>query len=140
MAYFGGLHYWWPKMTGRMYPEGWARAAAIIIFLGFNLTFFPQFILGYLGMPRRYFAYPVEFQVLNVLSTAGASILAVGYLLPFFYLIPSLWVGKPARDNPWGASGLEWQTSSPPPPENFEETPIVTSGPYDFGKEVKVVG
>ncbi len=140
MAYFGGLHYWWPKMTGRMYPEGWARAAAVIIFLGFNLTFFPQFILGYMGMPRRYFAYPAEFQVLNVLSTAGASILAVGYLLPFLYLIPSLWLGKPASANPWGASGLEWQTSSPPPPENFEQAPIVTDGPYDFGEQVEEVG
>ncbi len=131
-AYFGGLHYWWPKITGRMYPEGWAKAAAIIIFVGFNLTFFPQFILGYLGMPRRYHVYPPEFQVLNVLSTAGASILAIGYLLPLLYLIPSLWNGKPAGPNPWGATGLEWQTSSPPPPENFEEIPVVTTPPYHY--------
>src|SRR5581483_7009400 len=81
-AYLGGVHFWWPKMTGKLYPEGWGKVAAIILFLGFNLTFFPQFILGYLGMPRRYYAYPPEFQVYNVLSTAGASILAVGYLLP----------------------------------------------------------
>ena len=106
--------------------------AAVIIFLGFNLTFFPQFILGYLGMPRRYHVYPPEFQVLNVLSTAGASILAVGYLLPLLYLIPSLWRGEPAGPNPWGATGLEWKTSSPPPPENFEEIPVVAEPPYNY--------
>jgi cytochrome c oxidase subunit 1 len=133
-AYFGALHYWWPKITGRKYPERWGIAAAIIIFVGFNLTFFPQFILGYLGMPRRYHVYPPEFQVLNVLSTAGASILAVGYILPLLYLIPSLWRGEPAGPNPWGATGLEWQTSSPPPPENFEKTPVVTGPPYDYGR------
>lgn len=136
-AYFGALHFWWPKITGRMYSEGWGKAAAIIIFVGFNLTFFPQFILGYLGMPRRYHVYPPEFQVLNVLSTAGASILAIGYLLPLLYLIPSLWLGKPAGANPWGATGLEWQTSSPPPPENFEATPVVTRPPYDYAEVVK---
>lgn len=131
-AYFGALHYWWSKMTGRMYHEGWARAAAIIIFIGFNLTFLPQFVLGYLGMPRRYHVYPPEFQVLNVLSTAGASILAVGYILPLLYLIPSLWRGKVAGPNPWGATGLEWQTASPPPPENFDQVPVVTDPPYYY--------
>jgi cytochrome c oxidase subunit 1 len=136
-AYFGALHFWWPKITGRMYSEGWGKAAAIIIFVGFNLTFFPQFILGYLGMPRRYHVYPPEFQVLNVLSTAGASILAIGYLLPLLYLIPSLWLGKPAGANPWGATGLEWQTSSPPPPENFEATPVVTRPAYDYTEVIK---
>ena len=136
-AYFGALHFWWPKITGRMYSEAWGKAAAIIIFAGFNLTFFPQFILGYLGMPRRYHVYPPEFQVLNVLSTAGATILALGYLLPLLYLIPSLWLGKPAGPNPWGATGLEWQTSSPPPPENFEETPVVTGRPYDYTTIIK---
>src|SRR2546423_5234534 len=90
MAYLGGIHYWWPKMTGRMYPESWARFSAILIFVGFNLTFFPQFVLGYLGMPRRYHVYPEEFQVLNVMSSAGASILAVAYLFPITYLIWSL--------------------------------------------------
>ena len=95
-AYFGGLHYWWPKITGRMYPEYWARAAAILIFFGFNMTFFPQFILGVLGMPRRYHVYPPEFQVWNVLSSAGASILAVAYLLPLFYLGWSLFFGRRA--------------------------------------------
>ncbi len=142
MAYLGGMHYWWPKMTGRMYPEGWSKLSALIVFLGFNLTFFPQFILGYLGMPRRYHAYPEEFQVLNVMSSAGASVLAVGYLLPMVYFIWSLRYGKVAPDNPWGASGLEWQTTSPPPPENFETTPVITREPYIFDpavpEEVKV--
>lgn len=140
LAYLGAIHYWWPKMTGRMYPEGWAKFAAITIFIGFNLTFFPQFILGYLGMPRRYHTYVPEFQVLNVLSTAGASILAVGYLLPLLYLIPSLWLEKSAPANPWRATGLEWQVSSPPPPENFEEIPVVTTGPYNYGPVEEEVG
>ena len=134
MAYLGGIHFWWPKMTGRLYPEGWARLAAVTVFLGFNLTFFPQFVLGYLGMPRRYHAYPPEFQVLNVMSTAGASILAVGYLLPLIYLIWSLRYGAVAGMNPWKATGLEWQTPSPPPTDNFEETPIVTREPYDYAR------
>jgi len=132
MAYMGGLHYWWPKATGRMYPEGWAKLSALIIFLGFNLTFFPQFILGYLGMPRRYHAYPPEWQVLHVLSSAGASILAVGYLLPMVYFLYSLKYGEPAGNNPWGASGLEWTTTSPPPAHNFEEIPVVTHEAYDY--------
>ena len=132
MAYMGGLHYWWPKMTGRMYPEAWAKLSALVIFLGFNLTFFPQFILGYLGMPRRYHVYPEEFQVLHVLSTAGASVLAVGYILPMMYFIWSLRYGKMATANPWGATGLEWQTASPPPAHNFEETPVVTHEAYDY--------
>ncbi len=132
MGYLGGIHYWWPKMTGKMYPEGWAKFAALVLFVGFNLTFFPQFILGYLGMPRRYFAYPPEFQILNVLSTAGASILGVGYIVPMIYLIWSLRHGKPAGPNPWQATGLEWQTSSPPPTDNFLETPVVVAGPYQY--------
>jgi cytochrome c oxidase subunit 1 len=132
MGYLGGLHYWWPKISGRMYPENLARISAIILFVGFNLTFFPQFILGYLGMPRRYHSYPPEFQVLNVLSTAGASILGVGYLLPMMYLIWSARYGKAAGRNPWPSTGLEWQTDSPPPTENFETTPVVTWDPYDF--------
>jgi cytochrome c oxidase subunit 1 len=132
MAYLGGLHYWWPKMTGRMYPEGWAKFSALIIFVGFNLTFFPQFIVGYLGMPRRYYAYPPEFQVLNVMSTAGASILGVGLLFPMVYLMWSMRYGPVPPDNPWGAFGLEWQTTSPPPTENFKETPVVTWEAYEF--------
>jgi cytochrome c oxidase subunit 1 len=131
-AFFAGLHYWWPKITGRMYPEMWGRAGALIIFIGFNLTFFPQFIVGYLGMPRRYHAYPPEFQVLNVLSSAGATILAMGYLLPLAYLTWSLFRGERAPANPWGATGLEWQTPSPPPTENFLVTPEVTEPPYSY--------
>ena len=132
MGYLGGLHYWWPKISGRLYPEALARFSAIVLFVGFNLTFFPQFILGYLGMPRRYHAYPPEFQVLNVLSTAGASILGIGYLLPMFYLIWSMRYGPVAGPNPWPATGLEWQTPSPPPPHNFDVTPVVSWEPYDF--------
>jgi cytochrome c oxidase subunit 1 len=132
MAYMGGIHFWWPKMTGRMYPEGWARLAALIIFIGFNLTFFPQFVLGYLGMPRRYHVYPPEFQVLNVMSSAGASILAVGYVLPLVYMIWSLRYGAIAGRNPWKARGLEWETLSPPPTDNFEVTPLVTQEAYAY--------
>src|ERR671939_73052 len=132
MAYMGGLHYWWPKMTGRTYSEIWSKVAAVTIFLGFNLTFFPQYILGYLGMPRRYHVYPDEFQVLNVMSTAGASILAVGDLLPLIYFLASLRARKPAGDNPWDATGLEWQTASPPPEHNFLEPPVVSGPPYDY--------
>jgi cytochrome c oxidase subunit 1 len=132
MAYLGGLHYWWPKITGRMYHEGWAKLSALVVFLGFNLTFFPQFIMGYLGMPRRYHAYPPEFQIYHVLSTAGASVLAVGYLIPAVYFVWAMRYGKPAPDNPWGATGLEWQTTSPPPAENFEITPVVTHEAYDY--------
>jgi cytochrome c oxidase subunit I len=132
MGYLGGLHYWWPKMTGRLYPSFWSRISAILVFVGFNLTFFPQFLLGYLGMPRRYASYPPEFQVLNVLSTAGATILGLGYLLPFTYFFWSLKYGQRATANPWGATGLEWQTSSPPPTENFVTPPVVTTEPYDF--------
>jgi cytochrome c oxidase subunit 1 len=135
MAYLGGLHYWWPKMTGRMYPEFWAKVAAIVVFIGFNLTFFPQFLLGYQGMPRRYHEYAPEYQVLNVMSSAGASILAVGYLLPFVYLLWSLKYAKEAGRNPWGATGLEWSTSSPPLTENFEVTPVVTLPPYVYSRE-----
>jgi cytochrome c oxidase subunit 1 len=132
MAYLGGVHFWWPKMTGRMYPEFWGRLSAGIIFMGFNLTFFPQFVLGYLGMPRRYHAYPPEFQILNVLSTAGASILAIGYLMPLVYLIWSLKFGELAGNNPYEATGLEWQTASPPPTLNFDVMPVVSQPAYAY--------
>jgi len=132
MGYLGGLHFWWPKITGRKYPEWLARIAALVLFVGFNLTFFPQFVLGYLGMPRRYHVYPPEFQVYNVMSTAGASILAVGYLLPMIYLMWAAFYGEVAGNNPWPATGLEWTTPSPPPTENFEVTPVVTWEAYDF--------
>ena len=132
LAFMGGLHYWWPKITGRMYPEQLGRLAAIVTFIGFNLTFFPQFVLGYLGMPRRYHSYPAEFQFYNVLSTAGASILGVGYVLPVFYLLWSLRRGRRAGANPWHATGLEWKTPSPPPTYNFSTVPFVTEGPYHY--------
>jgi cytochrome c oxidase subunit I len=132
MGYLAGIHFWWPKISGRMYPEAWGKIAAGTIFIGFNLTFFPQFVLGYLGMPRRYHSYPPEYQVLNVMSSAGASILAVGYVLPLVYLLWSLRYGEVASDNPWGATGLEWRTPSPPPTENFSETPVVTWEAYDY--------
>jgi cytochrome c oxidase subunit 1 len=140
MAYMSGLHFWWPKMTGRMYPEGWGRLSALIIFVGFILTFLPQFVVGYQGMPRRYHHYKPEYQVLNVMSTAGASILAVGYVMPLVYLIWSLGYGKKAGSNPWKATGLEWQTPSPPPQDNFAVTPTVTEEPYQYSKEVEHVG
>jgi len=132
MAYLGAIHYWWPKISGKLYPEMWGRISAVLIFFGFNLTFLPQFLLGYLGMPRRYHNYPPEFQVLNVMSTAGATILGLGYLLPLAYLIWSARYAKDAPPNPWGATGLEWQTDSPPPKDNFYETPIVTEEPYNY--------
>jgi len=139
MGYFAGLHFWWPKITGRMYSDIWAKVAAIIVFAGFNLTFGPQFILGYLGMPRRYHVYPPEYQVLNVLSSAGASILAVGYLLIGIYLVASLFRGERVGANPWHATGLEWTTQSPPLPHNFETQPVVTEDAYEYSlREVKV--
>jgi cytochrome c oxidase subunit 1 len=134
-AYFGALHYWWPKITGRMYPEMWARFAAILTYVGFNLTFFPQFVLGYLGMPRRSYTYPAEWQPWNLLSSAGASILAVAYTLPLLYLGWSLIWGRKARANPWRATGLEWSTLSPPPKHNFERTPRVADAPYRYDPE-----
>ena len=131
-AYLGAIHYWWPKISGRLYPERLGQLAALTLFFGFNLTFFPQFILGYMGMPRRYHTYPPEFQVLNVMSTLGASILAVGYLLPMTYLLWSLRYGERAPPNPWSATGLEWITASPPPKDNFERVPIVTEDAYSY--------
>jgi cytochrome c oxidase subunit 1 len=125
MAYLGGIHYWWPKITGRLYNEALAKFSAILMFCGFNLTFFPQYVLGYEGMPRRYAHYAPQFQVLNVLSSAGASILALSYLLPLAYLGWSLFRGAAAGNNPWNARGLEWQTTSPPPTENFYKPPVV---------------
>jgi cytochrome c oxidase subunit 1 len=135
LGYMAGLHYWWPKITGRMYSEWWSKFAAIVIFVGFFLTFLPHFLLGYAGMPRRYHKYPPEFQVWNVMSSAGASILAVGYVLPLFYLLYSLRWGPLAGPNPWRATGLEWQTPSPPPLHNFEETPTVVRAPYEYHLE-----
>jgi cytochrome c oxidase subunit 1 len=145
LAYLGGLHYWWPKISGRMYPEGWGRFAALVIFVGFHLTFSPQFVLGYMGMPRRYHTYPVDlvsWQVLHVLSTAGASILGFGLMMPLIYLIWSMRYGRIAEANPWHLPGLEWQTASPPPTENFLITPVVTHEAYEFAppEHKEVVG
>jgi cytochrome c oxidase subunit 1 len=137
MGYLGGLHFWWPKIFGRTYSEWWGRISAVLIFVGFNMTFLPQFVLGYLGMPRRYHVYPEEFQVLNVLSTAGALVLGVGYLFPSLYLAHSLFRGQPAGDNPWGARGLEWTTPSPPPAHNFVRTPEVDEEAYAYDKAPK---
>lgn len=135
MAYLAGLHFWWPKITGCTYSEGWAKVSAVLIFFGFNLTFLPQFVLGYLGMPRRYHVYPEEFQVLNVMSTAGATILAAGYAVLFTYLILSLFMNRRAGPNPWRAKGLEWEIPSPPGPHNFDVTPIVTAEAYAYEEE-----
>jgi cytochrome c oxidase subunit 1 len=140
LGYMCGLHFWWPKITGRMYSDWWSRIAAAIIIVGFYLTFTPQFILGYLGMPRRYPNYPQELQVLNVMSTAGASILGLGYSIPAVYLTLSLFFGKKATSNPWSATGLEWQTPSPPTLHNFDATPVVVCGPYEYAIAVDQMG
>jgi cytochrome c oxidase subunit 1 len=132
MAFIGGAHYWWPKITGRLYHEGIARFAALLMFIGFNLTFFPQYIAGFEGMPRRYHTYPAEFQTLNVVSSTGAAVLALSYLLPLAYLPWSLRRGRRAGPNPWHATGLEWQTASPPPEHNFDAVPVVTADPYAY--------
>jgi len=135
MGFLGGLHFWWPKMFGKMYSEFWGRLAAMIIFVGFNFTFFPQFILGYLGMPRRYHYYyfAPEWQLYNVLSSAGATVLGIGFLMPAFYLTHSLIKGKAAGRNPWEAKGVEWeQADSPPDTHNFHHKVIVTEPPYNY--------
>jgi cytochrome c oxidase subunit 1 len=132
MGFLGGLHFWWPKMTGRMYPETPARIAAVTIFVGFFFTFVPQFILGYLGMPRRIGSYPAEWQALNVFSTAGATVMGIGYFSTGLYLLWSLRWGKRATSNPWNAAGLEWQTKSPPIAQNFLEIPIMDHEAYNY--------
>jgi cytochrome c oxidase subunit I len=133
IALLGGMHYWWPKMTGKMYNEFWARIAALLVFIGFNLTFFPQFILGSQGMPRRYYSYLDEYTFLHQLSTIGSFVLAVGLFIILFYMLHSLFRGAKAPANPWGGTTLEWtHTTSPPDPHNFHRTPLVTRGAYDF--------
>jgi cytochrome c oxidase subunit I len=131
-GFLGGLHFWWPKMTGRLYPEFWAKISALILFIGFNLTFFPQFVVGFVGMPRRYHFYAPEYQIWHILSTMGASVLAVGMLIPAAYLLWSLKWGPKAGPNPWGAIGLEWEIQSPPHPHNFETIPVVTWEAYEY--------
>jgi cytochrome c oxidase subunit 1 len=137
-AFFAGLHFWWPKITGRLYSEAWARFAAIVMFLGFNTTFMPQFIMGYGGMPRRYHVYPPEFQIWHVMSSVGALVLFVAYTLPLIYLTWSLFYGKKAGANPWNATGLEWQTASPPPKDNFAALPRVKPPPYRYHPDREV--
>ena len=136
MAFLAGLHYWWPKIWGRLYSEFWARVGALLIFIGFNMTFFTQFILGAKGMPRRYSTYLDQYQPLHGFSSVGSFILGAGFVVMAVYLIYSLFRGKPAGNNPWGGLTLEWTTTSPPPPENFLETPKITHGPYDYDKVV----
>ncbi len=131
IAFLGGLHYWWPKMFGRMYSEKWGKIAAWLIFVGFNVTFFTQFVMGSKGMPRRYFNYPDEFTIYHVISSIGSYLMAIGFVTVAVYLVHSLVKGRPAPANPWGGATLEWQTSSPPPLHNFAEEPVVTD-PYDY--------
>ena len=130
IAFLGGLHYWWPKMFGRMYSEAWGRIAALLVFVGFNLTFFSQFVMGSKGMPRRYYNYLPEFRPYHIASTVGSFIMALGFFIIAGYLIASLLNGRPAPANPWGSATMEWQTPSPPPTENFVTTPPV-GDPYD---------
>jgi cytochrome c oxidase subunit 1 len=132
-ALMGGLHYWWPKMSGRMYHEPHGQFGAITVLVGLNLTFFPQFIMGSRGMPRRYYNYLEEFQDLHQLSTVGAFMMGVGFAWTAFYLFKSLRSGAKAPNNPWGGGSLEWQTTSPPPYYNFHHPPTVTAGPYEYG-------
>ncbi len=131
IAFLAGLHYWWPKMTGRMYFEGTGRVAAVLVFLGFNLTFVPQFFAGVAGMPRRYATYAPQFVLHNRLSTVGAFVLAGGLLLALAGLAVSLWKGKRAPANPWGAASLEWSVASPPVHDNFPAAPAAVA-PYDY--------
>jgi len=143
-GYLGGLHYWWPKISGRMYPEGWGRFAALVVYVGFNLTFLPQFVLGYMGMPRRYHTYPADCVVASAarLIHAGASILGVGLMIPLIYLVWSMRYGKNRLSESVDLPGLEWQTASPPPTQNFLTTPIVTHEAYEFAppEHKEVVG
>lgn len=135
-AFLGGLHYWWPKMTGKMYNEFWAKVAAVILFIGFNMTFLPQFIMGSQGMPRRYFNYVEQFQTLHQYSTVGSWILGVGFIIIAIYLVISMRSKEKAPSNPWGSRTLEWMTSSPPTHHNFDYTPVVVHGPYDYHKPI----
>jgi cytochrome c oxidase subunit 1 len=132
MAFLGGLHYWWPKIWGRMYSEFWAKVAVALIFIGFNVTFFTQFILGSQGMPRRYYNYLDQYQPLHAFSSVGSWILGLGFVVMAIYLVKSIFNGEPAGKNPWSALTLEWTTDSPPPVQNFDEIPSLTHGPYDY--------
>jgi len=132
MALMGGIHYWWPKIWGKMYNETWAAVSAVLVFIGFNTTFIPQFIMGTRGMPRRYYTYLPQYEPLHQLSTYGSWIIAVGFVIMAVYLIHSIFKGKISGSNPWGALTLEWTTSSPAPQHNFARQPIASHGPYDY--------
>jgi len=134
MAFLAGLHYWWPKMTGRMYNEKLGRIGAVMVFVGFNVTFLTQFVLGSQGMPRRYYDYLPKYEKLHQMSSFGAWLLGSAFLLMTIYFVQSLRSGAKAPDNPWGALGFEWRTPSPPPVENFDTPPDLSIGPYDYGK------
>lgn len=137
IALLAGLHYWWPKMTGKMYNEFQGKVGAALIFIGFNLTFLPQFIMGSQGMPRRYYNYIDQFTIFHQTSTIGSYVLGVGFLLIAYYLAKSLFSGEKAGSNPWGSRGLEWQATSPPDFHNFDHTPVVIHGPYDYHKPME---
>ncbi len=138
MGFLAGLHYWWPKMWGRMYSEFWAKITAAILFIGFNITFFTQFIMGTKGMPRRYYSYVDQFQPLHAFSSVGSFVIGASFFIMAAYLIHSLFKGKRVGKNPWGALTLEWTTPSPPHHHNFEGTPLVVDGPYDYDR-IKVI-
>jgi cytochrome c oxidase subunit 1 len=131
IAMVGGLHHWWPKMFGRMYNERHGIIGFSLVFVGFNVTFFTQFMLGSHGMPRRYYDYASEFQIYHVISTIGSYIMAAGFFWTLYLLVQSLFTGKIAPANPWGGRSLEWQCTSPPPHDNFKTTPSVGDC-YDF--------
>jgi len=131
-GFLSGLHYWWPKITGRLYDERWARVAFSLVFIGFNVTFLSQFVLGSRGMPRRYYSYLDQFQPLHMTSSGGAYVLGVGFLVMAVMFAKSLKSGEKAGRNPWGSAGYEWQTSPRPHPHNFAEQPVFTRGPYDY--------
>jgi cytochrome c oxidase subunit 1 len=132
IAFLGGIFHWWPKITGKMYSEKGGAASALLVFIGFNLTFFSQFVMGSRGMPRRYYNYLEEFQLWHVLSTIGSYILAVGLFIALFTMIHSLRKGAQAPKNPWGGATLEWETESPPIEHNFVGQPLCRKGPYDY--------
>jgi cytochrome c oxidase subunit I len=132
MAIMGGIYYWFPKIFGKMYNEFWARITFVLIFIGFNVTFFPQFVLGAMGMPRRYFDYLPAYEPLNRISSVGAWTIGIGFLIALGVIIHGMLKGEKASANPWGAKTLEWQTASPPPHENFLTIPTVTAGPYEY--------
>jgi len=132
MGFISGLHYWWPKMTGKMYNERLAQIAFALVFIGFNVTFFSQFFMGSQGMPRRYYDYLDQFQPLHMASSGGAYILGLGFVIMAWMFLKSLISGEKAPPNPWGSAGYEWMTTTPPHPHNFAETPVITRGPYDY--------